>query len=173
MPLHQQNTADFDHHIGIGIGRNGMSNDIGSLVKEYHAFYEVSPYYVVFDGSRSERLSTMARRIQAGFDVDIYGVNPHNTVEMPPPDDYALGYVNLQKIAEEISHHSSGDSCTLDVIPFASTVFFDVRHQGKLEAMIRIRISHCGDLDQPAGVAEQRALEEVEKQLKNRGIVRR
>ena len=150
-----------------------MSDDIGPLVNKYHAFYEVSPYYVVRDGSRGGSLSSTARRIQAGFDVDIYGVNPHNTVEMPPPDDYALGYADLQKVAEEISHRTSGDSCTLDVIPFASTVFFDVRHQGKLEAMIRIKISHSGDLDQPAGPPEQRVLEEVEQQLKSRGIVRR
>jgi hypothetical protein len=140
-----------------------MSEDIGSLIKEYHAFYEVSPYYVVRDD----------RRIQTGFEVDVYGVNTNNTVEAPPPDEYELAYLELQKIAAEVSQRSGGTSCTLDVVPFPSTAIFDVRHQGKVEAMIQIRISHCGDLDQPAGIPEQLALQEIETQLQSRGIARR
>lgn len=149
-----------------------MSDDIRSLANEYHAFYEVSPYYVVRDGG-SGSLSRVSRRIQAGFDIDVYGVNTKNTVEVPPPGEYELGYLELQKIADEVSRHRHDNCCTLDVVPFPSTAFFDVQHQGKVEAMIRIRISHCGDLDQPAGIPEQRALEEIETQLQSRGIARR
>jgi hypothetical protein len=55
------------------------------------------------------------------------------------------------------------DSCSLEVIPSPSTVVFGSR---KMEATFRLRISHGRGLDQPAGLPEQRALEEVEKELK-------
>jgi hypothetical protein len=78
----------------------------------------------------------------------------------------------LQKIAEELSRHATGSSF-LEVIEFPSTVFFDSRRHGKAEGLLRIRISHCRGLDQPAGMPEQSALEELEKELKNLGLARR
>jgi hypothetical protein len=42
-----------------------------------------------------------------------------------------------------------------------------------MEATFRLRISHGRGLDQPAGLPEQRALEEVEKELKSMGFARR
>lgn len=149
-----------------------MSNEIRCLAKEHHAFYEVSPYYVM-GGGGSGSPSSVTRRIQAGFDIDVYGVNVSNNVEMPPADEYELAYLELQKIADEVFRDIRDDSCTLDVVRFPSTVFFDVQHQGKVEGMIRIRISHCGDLDQSVGLPEQHALREVEEQLNSLGIARR
>ena len=149
-----------------------MADSFGSLVKEHHAFYEVSPDYVELE-ERPVGLPAKTRRVQAGFNVDVYGVRTEdNEPAMPPPHEYALGYAGLQKIAERVSQHSS-DSCSLEVIPFPSVAIIDTRHQGKVEAIIRIRISHGRGLDQPAGPPEQRALEEVEKELKSLGIAHR
>jgi len=61
----------------------------------------------------------------------------------------------------------------MEVIPFPSTVFSEAREQFKSGAVIRILISHRGDINQPAGLPEQRALEEVEKQLQGLGVARR
>ena len=149
-----------------------MSDNFPSLVKQYHAFYEVSPYYVVLE-ERPVGLPATTRRVQAGFNVDVYGVRPEDSEPaMPPPHDYALGYTELQKLAEKVSQHAN-DSCSLEVIPFSSTAIIDSRDRGKVEATIRIQISHERGLDQPAGLAEQRALEEVEIELKGLGIARR
>ncbi len=91
---------------------------------------------------------------------------------IPGPDpDYTLGYSELQKIAEELSRHAT-DSCSLEVLEFPATVFFDLRRHAP-EALLRIRISHCRGLNEPAGLPEQRALEELEKELKSLGIARR
>ena len=148
-----------------------MSDNIFSLAKEHHIFYEVSPYYILVEEGHGS-LQATTQRVQAGFDVDVYGVRIKNDGPwVPPPDKYGLGYAKLQEIAEEVSHTS--DSCSLEVIPFPGTAVFDVRDHGKVEAMIRIRISRCGDLDKAAGPAEQRVLEEVEKRLKHLGIARR
>ncbi len=149
-----------------------MADSFGSLVEEHHAFYEVSPDYVELE-ERPVGLPVKTRRVQAGFNVDVYGVRTEdNEPAMPPPHEYALGYAGLQKIAERVSQHAS-DYCSLEVIPFPSVAIIDTRHQGKVEAIIRIRISHGRGLDQPAGPAEQRALEEVEKELKSLGIAHR
>ena len=91
---------------------------------------------------------------------------------MPPPQEYALGYAELQKLAERVSQHAS-DSCSLEVIPFSSTAIIDSRNHGQVEAMIRIQISHERGLNQPAGSPEHRALEEVERELKSLGIAHR
>lgn len=149
-----------------------MSNDIRSLVKEHRAFYDVSRYYVLLD-ERPVGLPASTRTIHSGFDVDIYGVRTEdNQLVMPPPGEYALGYAELQNIAEKVSRHA-GSSSSLEVIPFSDTVVIDSRNHGKVEAMLRIRISHCRGLDQPAGPAEERALKEVEDELATLGIAHR
>ena len=149
-----------------------MADNISSLVKEHHAFYEVSPYYVLLD-ERPVGLPATTRTVQAGFNVDVYGVRTEDTEPaMPPPQEYALAYAELQKLAERVSHHAS-DSCSLEVIPFSSTAIIDSRNHGQVEAMIRIQISHGRGLSQPAGVPEQRALQEVERELKSLGIAHR
>ena len=149
-----------------------MSDDIRSLVTEHRAFYDVSRYYVLLD-ERPVGLPASTRTVHAGFDVDVYGVRTEdNKLVMPPPDEYALGYAELQKIAENVSRHSS-DSSSLEVIPFSDTAVIDRRNEGKVEAMLRIRISHCRGLNQPAGPAEVRVLEEVEKELASLGIAHR
>jgi len=146
--------------------------DISSLVKEHHAFYEVSPYYVLFD-ERPLGLPATTRSVQAGFNVDVYGVRTEdNLPAMPSPDEYALGYAALQKLAKTVSQHTS-DSCSVEVIPFPSTAIIDNRNHGLVEAMIRIQISHERGLNQPAGVAEGRALKDVERELKSLGVAHR
>lgn len=149
-----------------------MADNISSLVKEHLAFYEVSPYYVLLD-ERPVGLPATTRTVQAGFNVDVYGVRTEDTEPaMPPPQEYALAYAELQKLAERVSQHAS-DSCSLEVIPFFSTAIIDSRNHGQVEAMIRIQISHERGLNIPAGSPEHRALEEVERELKSLGIAHR
>lgn len=146
-----------------------MSQDFRLLAQEHHAFYEVSPYYVLLD-ERPVGLPATTRSIHAGFNVDVYGVRTEdNEPAMPPPQEYALSCAELQKLAESISQHST-DSCSLEVIRFPSTAIIDSRNHGQVEAMIRIQVSHERGLDQPAGSPEQRALQEVERELKSLGI---
>jgi hypothetical protein len=149
-----------------------MSDNIVQLVKEHRAFYEVSPYYVMLE-ERHGSLDVTTRTLKGGFDVDIYGVNTRNEMAFPGSDrDYALAFAELQKIAQEVSHHTSG-SCVLEVMPFPSRIVFDNRKGDTVEGMIRIRISHVRGLDHPAGPAEEHALEKVENQLQGMGVTRR
>jgi hypothetical protein len=114
----------------------------------------------------------VTRQVQRGFDVDIFGVNTNNRLEVPGSDpDYALGCAELHRLAEEASLQTS-DLCALEVIPFSSAVILDLRNHA-VEATIRIRIHHYRGLDQPFGPPEQRALEDLVKRLDDLGIARR
>ena len=147
-----------------------MSDDLRSLIKEHHAFYEVLPFYVLLENRHGSVPST-TRRVQAGFDIDIYGMSIKKELTFPGPDpEYVLGYSRLQKLAKELSHDSS---CSLEVIPFPSTAVLDLRNHGQVEGMLRIRISHWRGLDQPAGLPEQHALTTVETWLHGQGVARR
>jgi len=147
-----------------------MSKDLGELVKEHQAFYEVTPYYLVLQENPG-KFPPKNRTIQAGFDVDIYGVNNNKEPLLPGPD-YALGYAEVQRFAEEISRHTT-DSCSLEVIAFPARVAFGGPSHTQPEGMLRLRISRCQGLDQPAGPQEEQALKEVEHQLRALGVARR
>jgi len=144
-----------------------MPDIIRELIKEHHAYYEVWPYYVVTDeGSGSPAGST--HRIQAGFDIDIYAARTEKELPFHSPK-YELGYTELQKIATEVSRHTQ-DSCSLEVIPFPSTIFLDTKNDLRSQARLQIRISHWRGLNQPAAQAQERALQEIERELQARGI---
>jgi hypothetical protein len=143
-----------------------MPENLRQLIQEHRPFYEVLPYNVVIEDAHGKAPCT-TRRIQAGFDIDIYGLKTSDGRGLSP--DYGQAYAILRKIVEEISPHTT-NSCSIEVISFGSTVFFDTRDNLRPEAMIRIRITHAGNLDQPLNLPEQRALEEIEKQLLDLGI---
>lgn len=147
-----------------------MPENLQQLIKTYGAFYEVSPYSIVIEEGHGSPAA--ARHIvQAGFDVDVHGVSNQSDLELPSPADYALGYAELKKIAEAVSHRVSG--CSIEVIPFPSTVFSDPSRHFQSEAVLRIRISHYGDAGQRAGLLEEHALQELEKLLQGLGLTRR
>ena len=149
-----------------------MSENIASLAKEHHAFYEVLPYHIVLQ-EKHAGLPDTHRTIQIGFDVDVYGLNIKSDLAFPGADpDYTRGCTGLEKIAEEVSRRVGG-SCFVEVISFPETIVFDNRHFNTVEGLIKIRISHRRGFDRPAGEAEQNALTEVLKQLHGLGIARR
>ncbi len=141
-----------------------------TLAKEYQTFYEVSPYYVLVEEFRRD-IPMPTHKVQAGFDVDVFAVNRENQFVPPGPDpDYALAYVELQRLAAKVSPLAG--NCSVEVIPFASTAIIDSRDHSKVDVLIRVRIAHSGS-DQTAGQAEQQALEGIERELKTLGIARR
>ena len=140
------------------------------LAAKYRIFYEVLPYHVVIEIGHGSPAETR-RMIQAGFDVDVHGLSNKDELELPPPGDYALGYARLKKIVDTVGQHAS--DCSIEIIPFPSTVFSEARENFRSEAVIRIRISHHRDIDQPLGLPEQHALQELERQLQGEGVRRR
>jgi len=141
-----------------------MSENIHELVEQHDAFYQVLPYYIV----QEEPTHRTTKRIQAGFDIDVYGMQASH--EQHPGRDYVLGYLALEKLVETILPHI-GESCSVEVITFPSEVVFDAKRQFQEEGMLRIRIMHKSL--QPAGETEERALKEIKERLHDLGLRQR
>jgi hypothetical protein len=140
--------------------------EVRRVIEDHQVFYEVTPYYVVFE-ERPLGGPPSSRRIQAGFDIDVFGIV--NGPAPAPSPEYELVFQALSRLAEAIQTHSS-DRCSIEVIPLASTVIVDPKRHFQQEATLRIRIAHSRGLDQPAGPAEERTLHELQEQLKILGV---
>ena len=147
-----------------------MSENLQQLITKYHACYEVSPYSIVIEEGHGS-LAVTRHITQAGFDVDVHALSDKSELELPPAAEYAFVYAELKRVAGAVSRDRG--ECSIEVIPFPATIFSDTRRHSQSEAVLRIRISNDRDVDQHAGPPEQRALEEVEKQLQDLGIARR
>jgi len=141
-----------------------VSENIHELIEQHHAFYEVLPCYMV----QAEGTSGTTKRMQAGFDIDVYGIKPSH--EKHPGRDYLLGYLALQKLVETISPEI-GKACSVEVISFPSTVVMDTKSQFQEEGMLRIRVARKGL--QASGEAEERALKEIKERLHRLGLRQR
>ena len=138
-----------------------MSRNIHELIEQHHAFYEILPYYII----QENRTCGTTKSIQAGFDIDVYGIKPVH--EQHPGRDYFVGYRALQELVETILPHLD-NSCSVEIISFPSSVVLDPRRQFQEEGMLRIRIMHKNL--QPAGEPEQRALQELKQRLQDVGL---
>ncbi len=147
-----------------------MSHNIRELIEQYHSYYEVTPYYVLVEQKHGSA-GTARNRIQAGFNIDVYGLNDKRDLSLPPQEAYSVAYAELNKIVDTVSSQISG--CLIEVIALPSTIFLEARKGFRAQGDVLIRISHAGDVDQPAGFVENRALGEIEKQLQALGITRR
>jgi len=140
-----------------------MSQNIHELIDRTYAYYEVLPYYIV-----QEEPHGTTKRIQGGFDIEIYGVKPSQVRH--PGRDYVLGCAALEKLVETVLPHT-GESCSVEVISFPSTLVLDAKRQFQEEGMLRIRITHKSL--QPASEGEERALKEIKERLHDLGLSQR
>lgn len=143
-----------------------MSGDVRPIIESHHCYFEVSPFYIVAE-DRPVGRSVSIRRVQAGFDLDIYGIKMSSQPD--PPAEYWLVYTRLNEVVDVVRHDNNQDCC-IEVIPFGSTIVLDTSNHLQPMAMLRIRVRHNGDIHEPAGEAEQRALKAVEAQLSRLGI---
>ena len=143
-----------------------MADNIRQWAEQHHAYYEVSAYSVVIEEGHGSR-SVSTRRIQGGFDIDIYGAKIKNG-RAGSSADYELAYAELNEIFRGRDHMTN--SCSIEVIPFYSSVYLDARNNFQPQTVMRLKVSHSRGIDQPAGPAEADTLGKVEKQLQEFGI---
>ncbi len=143
-----------------------MPGNVREIIESHRCFSEVSQYHIVFeDRPAGGPIST--RRVHAGFDLDIYGVKKSRQPD--PPAEYWLVYTKLKEMVDALEHETQR-ACSIEVIPFGSTIVLDTKDHLQPMAMLRIRITHYRGIQEPAGAAEEEALKAVEAQLGNLGI---
>jgi UDP-N-acetylenolpyruvoylglucosamine reductase len=86
-----------------------------------------------------------------------------------PPAEYWIVYNRFKEIADAV-RHENGEACSVEVIPFGSTIVLDTRNHLQPMAMLRIRVAHTGDIHEPAGAAEHQAVKAIKTQLSGLGL---
>jgi hypothetical protein len=143
-----------------------MSGNICEIVESHHCYCAVSPCHIVYE-DRPLGGAIGDRSVHAGFDLDIYGIKMSRQPD--PPAEFWLVYTKLQEVVDVVRHENN-DACSIEVIPFGSTLVLDTRDQLQPIPMLRIRITSFRGIQEPAGAAEQEALKAIQAQLSNLGI---
>ena len=140
--------------------------DVRGVFQRHRVRYEVRPYYVMLE-QHPPGASPVVQRIQAGFDVDLFGTL--DKMEVPrllkEEGDIVIGY--FEAVAREVQSQV-GQSCTVEVVGYPDSLVLDTNLQP--QAMLRIRISHSRGVDQTEGPAEEQALEAVQGKLRGLGL---
>jgi len=139
--------------------------DVVRVLRQYHAYYEVRPYYVFLE-QHPPGAPSVEKRMHAGFDVDLFGTL--EKMEMPrvlkEEGDIVIGY--FEALAREVQSQVA-QNCTVEVIRYPDSLVLDAHFRP--QAMIRIRISHSRGVDQTEGPAEEQALEAIRGKLRDLG----
>jgi hypothetical protein len=137
--------------------------DIHEVLERYHVRYEVRPYYVIWD-QRPEGAPPVQQKVQAGFDVDLYGAHENYQVPRLDSEDARTVIDYFESLAREIQS-AAGQHCTIEVIPCPDSLVLDTQKHFQPQVMLQIRISHERGLDQPAGPSEEQALKAIRETL--------
>jgi hypothetical protein len=145
--------------------------DVHDVLEGHHVGYEVRPFYVVLD-QRPAGAPPKEQKIQAGYDVDLYGVleNEHLPLYRSEGSRRVVKY--FETVAQQIQS-KVGNQSTIQVMPYTDSIVLDTQHHFQPEVMLRIRISHARGLDQPAGTAEEQALTAIREILAELGVRQR
>ena len=141
--------------------KNSMSSDvhrvdIHDVLERHQVRYEVHPYYVA---------PASGKRVQAGFDVDLYGTLESWHLPLYQSEEGQRVVEYLESLTQEVQS-KVGNDCTLEVIRDSDSLTLDPQHHFRPQAMLRIRISHDRGLDQPEGPAEEQALKAILESLR-------
>jgi hypothetical protein len=142
--------------------------DVHEVLEGHHVGYEVRPYYVVLD-QRPAGAPPKEQKIQAGFDVDLYGVLENEQLPLYRSEGSRRVVEYFERAAQQIQS-KVGNQSTVEVIPYTDSIILDTHQHFQPEVMLRIRISHDRGLDQPAGPAEEQALIAIREILAELGV---
>ncbi len=138
--------------------------DVREVLARHHARYEVRPYYTVLQ-QFTVGAPAVAKRVQTGFDVDLYGTlleNEHLPIHQIEGAPMILDY--FEQVAQDVQFRI-GQHCTVEVITYENSLVLDAKQNFRSEAMLRIRIGHSRGMDQAEGPPEERALRAIRQVL--------
>ena len=141
------------------------------IFTRHSARYEVLPYFVVLD-VRTFGVPPSQRRIQAGFDVDLYGNGFDHGSALSFENGEPRATLNELCAACRKVVAPATEYCRIEIIPYDATLILNVKIHFEPEALLRIRITHSRGLDQPAGASEERARADVGNRLESLGVKR-
>ena len=144
---------------------NVSEAEVHAALERHHVRYEVRPYYVVWE-QRVPGGRAVDQKIQAGFDVDLYGTLGKVQLPLFLESKEAHNVVDyFRMVAHEIQSKIEKHDTTVEVMPYENSLILDTQRHFQPEAMLRIRISHERGMNQPAGLPEEQALNGIREML--------
>ncbi|HLH15824.1 MAG TPA: hypothetical protein VKX45_01320 [Bryobacteraceae bacterium] len=141
------------------------NSDIPQALERRHARYEIQPYYVMLD-MRPERGEPTSQRIQAGFDVSLYGeLLQGERLPLDESQDARTIVAYFEDAVREIQSQV-GQQCAVELVRYPDSLVLDPQHDFGGQAMLQIRISHTRGLGEPKGPAEDQALQALREKLR-------
>jgi len=140
--------------------------DVRRVFQRHGVRYEVRPYYVLFE-QRPLGAPSVSQRIQAGFDVDLFGALDKMEVPSPLREEAEIVFSYFEAVAREVQSQVS-QGCTVEIMRYPDSLVLDSHFQP--QAMVRIRISHSRGLDQSEGPTEEQALNAIRDKLHALGL---
>jgi hypothetical protein len=150
-------------HAVSAMASSGSKADVRGVLDRHHVRYEVHPYYVVVD-RRPPSGPPVDQRVQAGFDVDIFGTVDKMQLPRFHSEEGRSVVQYFEAVARDVQS-KIGQHCTIEVIPCVDSLVLDTHEHLQPEVMLRIRISHDRGLDQPEGPPEEQALNAIRESL--------
>jgi hypothetical protein len=148
-----------------------QSTDLQQLLAGRRVWYEFRPYNVVVD-QRPAGLPPVHKKVQAGFDVNLYAVLENERFGLDRRQESRVVRSYFGSLAKEIQTQV-GQHCTVEIMPYRDSVILDTHEHFQPQAMLQIRISHGRGLDQPFGPAEEQALNILKDRLHDLGIAQK
>lgn len=142
---------------------------IRALIEKRRMFYEILPYYVVLDERPAGKRATR-KRVQAGFDINLYATGPEKPLmRAGGNEEFRATVEDLQQAAREIVSRvkSPGE---IEITPFENSVVLDTHRDLRPEASLRIRITHDRGLAQSEGPLEEEILAEIQQRIRELGV---
>ena len=155
--------------MGNGIKSDARDPGIREVLQRHHTRYEVSAYYAVWE-RRPVGAAQIDQRIQAGFDVDLYGLVDKMQFPRFHSDEGRKVLEHFETVAKEIRSKTGEHGTTIEIMPREESLVLDTHQHLQPEVMLRIRIGHDRGLDQPNGPAEEQALQAVRETLHQLGV---
>jgi hypothetical protein len=135
----------------------------------HHVRYEISPYFIVLDVRRPGGTPSL-RRIQAGYDIDLFGNHFDHVSGLSFANDEPRKTLIDLCAAARVAIGQPVGSSTIEIVPGDATLVLNLKSHLDPEAMVRIRITHSRGLDQSAGVSEEKTFTAVIEGLKSLGV---
>src|SRR5262249_2569227 len=112
------------------------------------------------------------RRIQAGYDIDLYADHFDHDVGLSFANDEPNRTISDLRDAARVAIRQTVQPSEIEIIPGDESFVLNVKSHLDPEAMVRIRITHSRGLEQPAGDSEDKARATVEERLNTLGVKR-
>lgn len=140
-----------------------QKSSISELINRFHVYWNVWPEYIFIKHEKR----------QIGFELDLSGAHGDGAEHPEPSCEKCREiYRALVQIAEDVLPRGKKDT-SFQFEPYDQSIHYSARHGNRPEVVLKIRIIHRQAFERPVSVAQLQYLNELQKNLEERGASQR